>query len=171
MDKKSNLTLIGMPGAGKSVVGAIAAEKLSLQFVDTDDLIESSQDKTLQQIIDQSGLEVFRQIEEQVILDVDLESHVISTGGSVPYSERAMQHLKTISTVCFLFASFEEINRRIPNLATRGIAMRKDQTLLDLFHERQEIYQKYADLTVDTDGLSEQEAAEKIRMTLSSPGR
>jgi len=61
---KTNLTLIGMPGAGKSTVGIILAKNLSLGFIDTDVLIQINQQKSLQQILDESGHLVLRTIEE-----------------------------------------------------------------------------------------------------------
>ena len=52
---KTNVTLIGMPGAGKSTVGIILAKNLSLGFIDTDVLIQINRQKSLQQILDESG--------------------------------------------------------------------------------------------------------------------
>ena len=61
---------------------------------------------------------------------------VIATGGSVVYRERAMRHLHALGTVVYIQVSFEEIERRIHNLSSRGIALREGQTLRALYDER-----------------------------------
>lgn len=159
---KSNLTLIGMPGAGKSTVGIILAKDLSFGFIDTDVLIQINQQKSLQEIIDESDHLHLRKIEEGEIVKLNIDRHIIATGGSVPYSEVSMTHLTKISTIVFLKASYEEIERRIHNFETRGIAKAKDQTFRELFAERQILYEKYAEITVDCDELNQDEVAMEV---------
>ena len=91
---KTNLTLIGMPGAGKSTIGIILAKNLSLGFIDTDVLIQINQQKSLQQILDESDHLNLRAIEEDEILKLNVSRHVIATGGSAAYSDKAMVHLQ-----------------------------------------------------------------------------
>lgn len=159
---KSNLTLIGMPGAGKSTVGIILAKNLGLGFIDTDVLIQINQQKTLQQIIEESDHLNLRSIEEEAILKINIENHVIATGGSVVYSEKAMAHLFDKSWIIFLDVDFEKIKKRIHNFETRGIAKAKDQTFGELFKERQILYKKYAEITIDCNVLDQEELAEQI---------
>ena len=158
----SNLTLIGMPGAGKSTIGIILAKNLSLGFIDTDVLIQINQGKSLQQILDESGHLALRAIEEEEICRLNVNRHVIATGGSAAYSERAMAHLGSMSTIIFLEVSFEEITRRIRNFETRGIAKGPHQTFQDLFVERQILYRRYAQLTIPCDGIDQEEVALRI---------
>ncbi len=149
----SNITLIGMPGAGKSTIGVILAKTLCRSFVDTDLLIQQDQNCSLQIIIDYLGLEAFREIEERVICSINVSNHVIATGGSVVYSEKAMEHLRSISTVFFLDVPLEELEKRIrPMMLSRGIVMRKGATLKDLYEERLPLYRKYAHHTVVCQG-------------------
>ena len=159
---KSNITLIGMPGAGKSTVGIILAKNMSFGFIDTDVLIQINQQKSLQQIIDESDHLNLRTIEENEISKLNIHSHVIATGGSAVYSERAMAHLLKISNVIFLDVGFEELKRRIHNWETRGIAKSKDQTFRELYDERQRLYKKYAERTINCDTLDQEEIAMKI---------
>ena len=165
---KSNLTLIGMPGAGKSTIGIILAKNLALGFIDTDVLIQINQQKTLQQIIDQSSYLILRAIEEREILKLNIENHVIATGGSVPYSEKAMLHLRDISTIIFLEASFDVIQQRVGNFETRGIAKGEDQTFMDLYEERQTLYKEYADVTIDTNLFNQDGVAEQIALKITT---
>jgi len=155
---KSNLTLIGMPGAGKSTTGIILAKNLGLGFIDTDVLIQINQQKTLQNILDESGHLRLRAIEEDEILKINIEKHIIATGGSVAYSEKAMAHLQSISKIIFL----EVKKKRIQNFETRGIAKAKNQSFNDLFRERQILYKKYAEITIDCNEVGQEEVAAQI---------
>jgi shikimate kinase len=163
---KSNLTLIGMPGAGKSTIGIILAKNLGLGFIDTDVLIQINQQRTLQQIIDDSNYLNLRIIEEKQILELNIENHVIAPGGSVVYGEKAMTHLVDTSKVIFLEVSFAEIKNRIHNFETRGIAKPKHQTFKDLYEERQILYRKYAEITVDCNRLDQERLAIDIATSL-----
>ena len=106
---KTNLTLIGMPGAGKSTTGIILAKNLGLGFFDTDILIQINQQKRLQDILDSKGYLDLRKIEEQEILKINIENNVISTGGSAVYSQQAMTHLQSISKIIFLKVMLNEL--------------------------------------------------------------
>jgi shikimate kinase len=159
---KSNLTLIGMPGAGKSTIGIILAKNLGLGFIDTDVLIQINQQRTLQKIIDESDHLNLRVIEEKEVLKINIRNHVIATGGSVVYSEKAMAHLLRISTIIFLEISIEEVKNRIHNLDTRGIAKAKNQSFEELFRERQILYKKYAEITINCNVLDQEELAVQI---------
>ena len=165
---KTNLTLIGMPGAGKSTTGIILAKNLGLGFFDTDILIQINQQKRLQDILDSKGYLDLRKIEEQEILKINIEDNVISTGGSAVYSQQAMTHLQSISKIIFLKADFEVLEKRINNFATRGIAKAENQTFKELFKERQILYKKYADITINCNVLTQDLAAEKIIKILNA---
>jgi shikimate kinase len=159
---KTNLTLIGMPGAGKSTVGIILAKNLSFGFIDTDVLIQINQQKSLQQILDESDPLNLRGIEEKEIMKLNIRNHVIATGGSAAYSTNAMSHLLNISKVIFLEVSFVEIKRRIHNFKTRGIAKSKGQTFRNLYDERQSLYNKYAEITINCNRSDQEEIAMQI---------
>jgi shikimate kinase len=149
MNSKNNIVLIGMPGAGKSTIGVLLAKRRALDFMDTDLLIQRKYGEALQRIVNTEGYLKLRDIEEEVICSIAPSEHVIATGGSAVYSEKAMVHLKKRSVVVFLNVTFEEINRRVTDFETRGIAMRADQSFEDLFNERYPLYKQYADITID----------------------
>ena len=145
-----NITLIGMAGAGKSVLGKQLAERLHYQFVDIDELIEEQIGLKLQQIIDKFGDEKFLTIEEKAVLDLgSIEHCIISPGGSIVYSKAAMTFLKSISKVILLDASYKNIESRISDLDTRGIVGLKAKGLKKLYEERAPLYKKYADVIVN----------------------
>ena len=159
---KSNVTLIGMPGAGKSTTGVILAKLLSLGFMDTDLLIQVNRKSSLQDIVDKKGHLYLRKVEETEILKINLEKCVIATGGSVVYSKKAMEHLCSVSIVVFLKVSLDVLKSRIINFDKRGLAKAKNQSFADLFLERQPLYEKYAEIEIDCNSISQEKAAELI---------
>lgn len=144
----NNIILIGMPGSGKSTVGVLLAKIIGYDFIDSDLLIQAKEGKKLYRILEDSGIDYFNRVENSVNASIECDNTVIATGGSVVYGEEAMEHLKSIGTVVYLNVPLREIEKRVNNLATRGISMKEGQTLKDLFIERSVLYKKYADVTV-----------------------
>lgn len=144
-----NITLIGMPGAGKSTCGRLLEKLLGFELLDTDALLCQQYKRSLQNIVSEDGYMTLRHLEEQVILGLDVQQTIISTGGSAVYSRAAMLHLSGLSTVVYLCVPYDVIAGRIKNLDTRGLAKQEQQSLLDLYQERKPLYEKYADITVD----------------------
>ena len=159
---KSNIVLVGMPGSGKSTVGIILAKLLSYQFVDTDLLIQTAQKCSLQEIVDKDGHVALRKVEEKILLNIDTRNHVIATGGSAVYSNHAMAHLASNGIVVFLDIDLASLEMRVHNFETRGLAKRPDQSLADLFAEREPLYKKFADVTVSCSALTQEEVCAKI---------
>ena len=159
---ENNLILIGMPGAGKSTIGVVLAKTLGKVFVDTDLLIQQSQQRLLQEIIREDGVAALLAVEEEIISQLQAENAVIATGGSVVYSSAAMERLKDLGLIVYLQLPLAELEPRITNMASRGIVMRPGQQLRDLYRERRPLYEKYADLTVDCSGLSLEAAVTAI---------
>lgn len=149
---KKNITLIGMPGVGKSTIGVVLAKVLGYQFLDSDLLIQKQEGRKLHQIISQEGNEGFKIIENRVNASIQAEETVIATGGSVIYCPEAMKHLKSIGTVVYLKLSLEPLSKRLGNLKGRGVLLKEGQTLEDLYRERTPLYEKYADLVIDEEG-------------------
>ena len=159
---KQNVVLIGMPASGKSTCGVIAAKVLLKNFFDTDLLVQGLEQSRLQELIDTRGTDYFFEAEEKAILSLQLEATVIATGGSVIYSEKAMQHLKSLGKVIYLRMSYEKMLERINDLTTRGIVVKKGTTLLDMYNERIPLYEKYADCIIDCDSNTVEETVEEI---------
>ena len=143
-----DIVLIGMPGSGKSTVGVLLAKALGCLFTDVDLLISHRAKKPLQRILDEDGLEAFLALEEEVGSRLRAENTVIATGGSMVISDKAMRHLKTLGTVVYIDVPFEEIERRVTNIKTRGIVFHPNETLADVYRERKPLYERWADLTV-----------------------
>ena len=151
-----------MPSAGKSTIGVILAKQSARDYLDTDVLMQLAEKKSLQQILDESGYMELRRIEERVLLELDCRNHIIATGGSAVYSEAAMQHLKANGIAVFLYVALEELKRRLIDMDTRGIAQSPGQSFAELYQERQFLYRRYADLTIDCTDKTQQEISMAI---------
>ncbi len=155
-----NILIIGMPGCGKSTVGVLLAKVMQYTFVDCDLLIQKRAAMSLQNIIDRRGLEAFLAEEEAALCALCEDGSVIATGGSAVYSEAAMTHLKKDAITLYLSLPCHEIERRLTNIKTRGVAMSKGETIASLYEERRPLYEKYADITLDAYGLDIEETVE-----------
>lgn len=161
------IVLIGMPGAGKSTVGVLLAKRLAMGFIDTDLLIQEIEGKTLQAIVDGQGCGALRAVEERVLCGLEARHAVIATGGSAVYSDKAMEHLRTLGVVVYLQLPLAGILARVKNLSTRGLARRPGQSLEDLFHERALLYERHAQLRLECDGLTAEETVDAVCAALN----
>lgn len=163
---KKNVTLIGMPGAGKSTIGVVLAKILGYDFVDSDLLIQKEEGKRLWEIMRDEGTDGFNLIEERVNSQIDVSESVIATGGSVIYGPKAMEHLREISTVVYLKVTCPVLKRRLGDLTQRGVVLKPGQTLDSLYDERIPLYEKYAHVTVNVSRKTVQQAVSAIAQAI-----
>lgn len=168
MNSDPNVVLIGMPGSGKSTVGVILAKMMTRPYLDSDILIQLVEKRSLQDIVDTDGHMAMRQIEENVLLDISCHNHIIATGGSAAYSDKAMKHLKGNGIIVFLDSDLETLKSRISNYETRGLAKRPDQSFQDLFTERLQLYRKYADIVITSREKNQEEIADEVIRALDA---
>ena len=164
----NNIILIGMPGCGKSTVGVVLAKAVGYRFCDSDLLIQEKDGRLLSEIIDQEGTEGFNRIENEVNASIMTDHTVIATGGSVVYGREAMEHLSSIGVVVYIKLPYEEIEKRVGNLHNRGVSIRSGQTLRDLYDEREPLYERYADLTIEVGKRTIPETALYIKEQIES---
>ena len=168
-DLPGTISLIGMPGAGKSTVGVLLAKMIGLGFRDTDLDIQLHARATLQEILDREGYLSLRAIEERILLDIPLDHSVISTGGSVVYSGAAMQRLSAAGPVVYLQSNFKTLQERVSVTPGRGIASSAEHSFADIFAERIPLYQQYADISIDTANATAEEVAMLVLQRLREP--
>lgn len=161
-----NITLIGMPGSGKSTVGVLLAKALGYGFLDTDLTIQQREGALLQDILNARGIEAFLDAEEAAICSVSGDHLVIAPGGSAVCREGAIGHLKGLGPVVYLKVTPEALERRLNNISTRGIAMAPGQTLRDIYDFRAPLYGKYADKVVDVGEQTLEETVSAVLRTL-----
>ena len=156
------VTLIGMPGAGKSTIGKILAVRLEFKFVDLDVLIREKEGRSHDQISRENGDAELLRLEEQYALGLDLARTVFAPGGSIIYSPRAMEKLRDETAIVYLELPFSEIKNRLgDNAAARGIVGLKEKGLDGLFTEREPLYLSYAHHIIHCQDLSDAEIVDK----------
>lgn len=161
-----NITLIGMPGSGKSTVGRLVAKELGYDFVDVDTLIvKRFGAPNLQMILDSLGNESFLDAEAETIASLHCTRTVLAPGGSAVLREKGAEHLKALGAVVYLKPSLEALTKRLGNLATRGVTLEAGQTLKDLYDYRAPFYERYADITIAGDQAN---AAETAKLVLAA---
>ena len=162
----NNVILIGMPGCGKSTLGVLLAKSLGMTFLDTDLVIQDREHALLSQLIRTHGSDGFLALEGSICAQLDVNNSVIATGGSVVYGAEAMAHLKSIGTVVYLRLTCENITERLGDLHARGVTIKPGWTLRDLYNERCPLYEQYADIVQDCDGLRLRDVVAELQKKL-----
>ncbi len=162
MNNKSNIVLIGMPGAGKSTIGVVVAKKLGYRFTDSDLVIQETFGKLLHELIAERGVEGFWALENEINASLELENTVIATGGSACYGKEAMEHLRKNGVVVYLELGYDSLTERLGDLNARGVTILPGQTLKELYEERIPLYEQYADVKVNCEGKLLREVVEEV---------
>ncbi len=159
-----NVVLIGMPGSGKSTVGRSLAAALGFDFVDTDHVIETGENKPLGDVLAGTTLDGFVALESRYVRGVACERTVVATGGSVVYCDAAMRRLQELGPVVFLDVPLPILENRLADLAGRGVVIAPGQSVSDLERERRPLYARYADVVVQCGD----DAAEKVAAAIAA---
>jgi shikimate kinase len=163
-----NVVLVGMPAVGKSTVGVLLAKRLAYGFIDTDILIQTGESETLSSLIERLGPEGFCDLEADYIERLDLCAHVIATGGSVVYRERAMHHLARSGRIVYLDIDLPSLTRRLHDLGGRGVVMAPGQTMEGLYAERTPRYRRWAHVTVNCSTLPPDQTVACVLSTMAA---
>lgn len=158
----SNISLIGMPGVGKSTVGVLLAKAISWSFLDTDVMIQVAEERPLRDIIDTEGIERFVRVEQRYVLALDRRQHVIAAGGSVIHGRAAMEHLRSLGTIVHLDLPLPILEERLARMNSHAIIMAPGQTLHGIFQQREPLYRQYADVGISCDGRSQEDIVDEI---------
>lgn len=156
LKRETNISLVGMPGAGKTTVGRILAEKLGMGFCDTDEEIEKIAGESPEKIIGKYGEERFREIETEVAESVSsLRGVVIATGGGAILREKNVEKLRSCGVVIWL-------GRDLNLLAQNNRPLSKNMPISRLFKQREEYYVAASDKKIENDKAAEKTAEEII---------
>ncbi len=161
---RTNIVLIGMPGSGKSTVGHLISEKLSMEFADTDALIEAHHGR-ISDIFASQGEAAFREMELQTARQTSQRQNtVISTGGGIVQTCAAMDALKETGIIVCIDRPLETLLSEI-DTANRPLLAGGREHLITLYNKRHTLYRQYADLTVVNNGTAQQ-CAKQIKLKL-----
>ena len=154
-----NIILEGFMGCGKTTVSELLSEKLQLELLDTDEVIEETEGRTINEIFADEGEESFRNMETELLETINSEhwrDFVISLGGGMPVREENRALLRQIGKVVFLKASPQTIYERVKGDDSRPLLKTEDPMarIKELLDSRISFYEEAADIVIDTDGKS-----------------
>ena len=122
---------------------------LGMDYIDTDLVIQKREKALLCDLIRDRGVDGFLRAEEEAVLSVQEKNAVIATGGSVVYSDAGMRHLNEDVIVIYLKVEKEDLFKRLHNIKERGVVLRPNETVEEMFESRSVLYEKYADIVVE----------------------
>ncbi len=158
--KSANIVLIGMPGCGKSTVGAALARLSGKPFIDTDGLIEQKTGMTTSQILATKGEDAFRTIEHEAICEVGKEhGQIIATGGGAVVRQENRYPLRQNGMIVWL-------TRPLTELPTDGRPLSQSGTLADMYRVREPLYRTFCDIQIPNDGTPDEVAAHILKELL-----
>ena len=166
------ISLVGLPGSGKSTVGRQLARRLQLPFSDSDQVIEQRIGCPIREYFEREGETSFRDIEEQVLDELTQQSGVLSTGGGAVLRDANRQHLHTRGKVVYLKSTPEELMRRLRHDTQRPLLQVGDplQRLRELYAVRDPLYREAAHFVIDTGRPSVATLVNMIVMQLELAG-
>ena len=167
------LSLIGMPGSGKSTVGRHLARRLSVQFADTDTILEHRIGESIRDFFAREGEESFRNIEcEELAKLIGAMDGVVATGGGIVLREENRQRLHAGTTCIYLRSSPEVLFRRLRHDTKRPLLQTPDPLarLRELFAQRDSLYRQAAHFVVETGRPSVATLVNMIVMQLELAG-
>lgn len=166
------ISLVGLPGSGKSTVGRQLARRLQLPFADSDHVIEQRLGCPIREFFEREGEDRFRDIEEQVLDELTQQSGVLSTGGGAVLRENNRAHLQSRGKVVYLKSTPEELFRRLRHDTQRPLLQVADplQRLRDLYAARDPLYRETAHFIIETGRPSVATLVNMIVMQLELAG-
>ena len=174
------ISLVGLPGGGKSTVGKQLARKLGVRFLDADTVLEERIGMPIRSYFEQHGEAAFRDLEEQVIDELTQlpaghpeAGRVLATGGGAVLRPANRAHLKDRTTVVYLRSTPDELFRRLKNDTQRPLLQVADPLvkLRELHQQRHPLYEETAHYSVDTGRPSVSALVHKIMMQLELGGQ
>lgn len=167
-----SISLVGLPGSGKSTVGRQLARRLHLGFADSDHVIEQRIGCSIRTFFEREGEERFRDIEAEVIDELTRTGGVLSTGGGAVLRQANREHLHQRGQVIYLKSTPEELMRRLRHDTQRPLLQVQDplQRLRDLYAQRDPLYRETAHFVIDTGRPSVATLVNMIVMQLELAG-
>lgn len=170
--KHRNIILIGFMGTGKSIVGKKLSHMLKMNYIDTDEVIEKSEGKSIPDIFKQLGEDHFRSVESRTVTALqDYDNFIIATGGGIVLKPENVEKLKNTGYLVLLTAAPEVIFDRVKGYQHRPLLSDKPQKrIIELLGKRNPIYRSVADIIIDTSNMSVDEVAREIIRELKREG-
>ena len=163
MENKVGITLIGMPGVGKSTHGKILAARIGWKFLDLDDHIKETQGRSHDEIMVRQGEQALATLEQSLTLELDLKRTVFAPPGSIIFSKKSMEKSQAESFVVFLDAGIERLKRNLgKKINKNGILGLREKGIEGIFAERTPMYRASADVVLELKEMKKGEVADKL---------
>lgn len=159
---KKGITLIGMPGSGKSTLGKLLARDLKYKFIDLDELILKEVSLSPHDYMIKNGEQGLLELEEKLTMRLDFKNKIFSPGGSIVFSRKAMEKLKKETMIIYLKVDLKKLKSRIKNIDTRAIIGLTKFGFDKLFKIRSPLYEAGADITIKITNESSLKIKDKI---------
>ena len=163
---KTNIALIGFMGAGKSTIAELLALELDKQAVELDKLIELRAGKPITAIFKDDGEDAFRRLEIELTREIATgDNRVISCGGGIVLNSINIDRLKEKGVVVYLQSSADVLHKRIVGKDIERPLLKDDnslQTVKKMMRARQPLYEKAADIVIDTSEIDSSATVELI---------
>ena len=168
---KKNLVLTGMMGVGKSTVGKKLAKKLKLKFIDTDQIVEKKENKTIKEIFEIKGEDYFRKIEKKIVLEeLKKNNSVVALGGGAFLNSAIRKEAKNFSVSFWLDLDFKTLLIRLKNVKKRPLLNQDnlEQSINKIYSERKKIYNK-SDFKIKCKSMNTDQIVNKIIRLYENP--
>ncbi len=165
----NNVYLIGFMGAGKSTIAAVLKDKLGMKLVEMDARIVEEQGMSINDIFASKGEPYFRDVESQLILDLNEEGDtIVSCGGGVVVRPENVENMKKKGKIVFLSATPETIYARVKHSTDRPIlnGNMNVEYIAELMEKRRALYEGACDIRIETDGKNVEEICKEIMENL-----
>jgi shikimate kinase len=165
-----NIAIYGFMGVGKTTTGVLLADALGYEFIDMDAEIERREGKTIPRIFSEEGEPRFRELERDLVSELTKrDSTVIGCGGGALADHVNAEKLRETSTLVYLTASVEEILKRTGLQDNRPLLKVDDprKKIIEMMGKRKQVYERYAEVTVDTTDKPPEQVAREIMEMMS----
>ncbi len=165
MNNTRNIVLIGFMGSGKTSIGKRLSVKMKWEFIDMDDFIEKREGMSVTEIFEKKGEPYFRSVERELCKRFrEPKCKIIATGGGVIKNKDNVADLKRGGVIIYLKSRPETIAHNLRNDNTRPLLMCDDKLgrIRELLAQREPVYNKCADITIDVSELNLEQTLNKI---------
>lgn len=159
----SAICLVGMPSVGKSTIGGVLAGKLGYKIFDLDSLVEEQENRSLIEILNSLGADYFLNKEYEILKNIEkpVDRVVISPAGSVVYHSACVKWLEENTFVVFIRTPIETIRQRLL-IQPKAVVGLGEKTLEELWKEREPMYVRMADISIEAGNRSIDEIASEV---------
>ncbi len=162
------IALIGMMGCGKSTIGEKLSERLNIEFTDTDEYIEKTENKSINDIFKDKSEEYFRKVENKAIEELSKKDNIIlSTGGGIIKNKNNIDIL--IENNFIIIFIERDINKIVETIEQENRPLIRDNInkLYNIYKERESLYKEYSNYTIQNNDLLDKALEQILKLVIN----